>query len=517
MPDSHPSSGTLDIDINQKRYAPKPEPFPCGGTRQLLFDDFLMAVGTRYDQFPHAIQFSVGKIRKHDEPIFEGEKPWEESSAWVSVLYDGGKYRMWYNSGHEGRKGLVVSYAESDDGIHFERPRLGVIEFLGSRDNNIVYTGGHMGVSPEFGNVFIDPNAEEGERYKLVHAEWNGHFVFDLLEHKRVFTGKAGTLRGAYSPDGIRWTRYMEDFLPHYPDSQNAATWDPTLGKYVLYHRTTSEYGGLEVPGLHAKPMRRGRSVGRIESDDFRNWSASELALAPDSLDTLNTDIYNSAYSRHPDNPNAHYMFPSFYRHYEGCFEVQVCVSRDNRNWHRLPRETFIPLGARGEFDSFIISVAPGFVPVSKDEWALYYRSGNGPHGPNEHILKNMTEAEKAAFASRVSRVVLKRDRVVGIEAKDEPGHFSTRTVSFEGDLLRVNVEPTGPNPELRVQLINWEDGTPIEGYTFEQCQPMATDSLDEVVRWEGRERIGPEVPREAVRLHFRLRDTRIYAFQFGV
>jgi hypothetical protein len=308
----------------------------------------------------------------------------------------------------------------------------------------------------------------------------------------------------------------MEDFLPHYPDSQNSATWDSTLQKYVIYHRITSEYGGLEVAGLHAKPMRRGRSVGRIESDDFRNWSASELALVPDSLDTLNTDIYNSAYSRHPDNPNAHYMFPSFYRHYEGCFEAQVCVSRDNRNWHRLTRETFIPLGARGEFDSFIISVAPGFVPVSKDEWALYYRSGNGPHGPNEHILKNMTEAEKATFASRMSRVVLKKDRVVGIEAKDEPGHFSTRTLSFEGDLLRVNVEPTGPNPELRVQLLNWEDGAPIEGYTFEKCQPIVTDSLDEVVGWEGKERIGPEVLRQAVRLHFRLRDTRIYAFQFG-
>ncbi|MBI2191111.1 MAG: hypothetical protein HYU36_03865 [Planctomycetes bacterium] len=504
------------IDINQKKYPYRPNPFPCGSVRQLLFDDFLFSGGSSYDQFPYRIHFGLGSVQKHGEPLFVADKAWEASIAWVSVVRDGGRYRMWYNSGHEGHQGLVVSYAESDDGLHFERRPLGVVEWRGSRHHNVVYTGGHLGVSPELGNVFIDPNAEEGERFKLVHAEWNGPFVFDLLRHKGVFTGKAGTLRGAYSPDGLSWTRYVEDFLPYYPDSQNSAAWDPTLKKYVVYHRSgAAKYGGLELPGLSVKPLGRGRAVGRIESDDFRNWTDSELTLVPDFEDTLDTDIYNSAYSRHPDNPNAHYLFPSFYRHYRGCFEVQVCVSRDNRTWLRPNRSTFIPLGSRGAFDSFIVSVAPGFVPISSDEWALYYRSGNGPHSPNAHILKDMTEEEKASFASRMSRAILKRDRVVGIEAGDAPGHFSTRTLSFEGSRLTVNVEPLGPGAELRVQMLNASDGKPIEGYSFDRCKPLAEDRVDGVVAWEGKEGIGPEVSRSAVRLHFHLRNVRLYAFQF--
>jgi hypothetical protein len=506
----------LSYDINQKRYAARLEACPCGTVRQLLFDDFLLCGGARYDQFHRNVRFSLGRLRKHGEAICEGEKPWEESSAWVCVIREGGKFRMWYNSAHAGHRGLVVSYAESDDGVHFERSRLGQIEWRGSRDNNIVYTGGHMGVSPELGNVFIDANAEEGESYKLIHSDWDGTFIFDLLERKGVYSSRAGSLRGAYSADGLHWTRYVEDFLPYYPDSQNVATWDPSLRRYVIYHRRGSDYGGLQLPHLHVKPVGRGRSVGRIESEDFRNWSDSELALAPDLHDTLNTDIYNSAYSRHPDNPNAHYMFPSFYRHYEGCFEVQVCVSRDNRTWQRPVRDTFIALGKRGEFDCFIISVAPGFVSISDQEWALYYRSGNGPHRPNEHILKDMTEEEKASIASRVSRVVIRRDRVIGIEAGREPGHFSTRTLSFEGDRLCVNVEPTGANPEVKVQLLDATGATSLEGYTFEKCHPLRTDQVDGPVMWEGRDRIGPEVPRTGVRLHFWLRDMRLYAFQFG-
>jgi len=512
---SGPSSDAPRYDLNLKHYSFRPESFPCGSIRQLLFDDCLLGLGAGPDQFPHGIRFSLGTARKHGVPIFEGEKPWETSSAWISVLRDSGRYRMWYNSSHEGHQGLVVSYAESDDGVHFVRPKTGTLEWRGSRDHNVVFTGGHAGVSPELGNVFIDPNAEEGERYKLIYAEWDGPFIFDLLKHHGIFTGRAGTLRGAYSPDGLQWTRYVEDFLGHYPDSQNSATWDPALGKYVIYHRRSGQYGGVDLPTLKAKPLSCGRCVGRIESEDFRNWSDSELALAPDLHDTLNTDIYNSAYSRHPDNPNSHYLFPSFYRHYEGTFEVQVCTSRDNRHWQRPTRETFIPLGHRGEFDCFIVSVAPGFVPISDDEWALYYRSGNGPHRPNDHILANMTEQEKASIASRVSRVVIKRDRILGIEASPEAGWFATRPLSFEGDQLVVNVEPTGPNPELRVQLLDAATMKPIDGYVFETCRPITSDELDGVVRWQGRQRIGPEVPRGAVALHFRLRNCRVYAFQF--
>ena len=301
------------------------------------------------------------------------DAPCEQSMAWISVMREAGGYRMWYNSVQGDRRGMRVSYAESDDGLTWRRPALDLLEVEGRSDHNILFEGGRDGNSPEMGGVFRDPAAEPGEEYKMVYAEWIDRRLFDAGQPSN------GAMRGACSGDGIRWQRYRENFTNYYPDSQNAAAWDPALGKYVCYHRRLANFAGLDAGTLQVEPQRRGRSVVRLESGDFRTWSNPEPAIMPDLEDGLNTDVYNSAYSRHPDTDHAHYMFPSFYRHYEGAFEVQALTSRDNRTWARPCRDTFIPLGTPGEFDCYIISVAPGIVPVDGDTWALYYRSGDGP------------------------------------------------------------------------------------------------------------------------------------------
>ena len=258
---------------------------------------------------------------------------------------------------------------------------------------------------------------------------------------------------------------------------------------------------------------RRGRAVGRLESRDFRNWDSTGIALQADFHDGLNVDVYNSAYSRYPNAAHAHFLFPSFYYHYEGTFHPQVCTSRDNRTWSRPTRETFIPLGARPEFDCFIVSVAPGFVPVDDDHLALYYRSGNRPHGG---AAVELSEEEKKQAASRVGRALLKRDRIVGIQAGDEWGHFSTRPLKFAGGQLRLNVEPIGPDAQMQVQLLSLDTEEPIEGYTFDTCAPLAADDLDAQVRWQDRDGIAPDIASGPVRLHLKFRNMRIYAFQFG-
>ncbi len=498
----------FNLAENTHKARRRPTTIEVGAERQLLFDDFFIAMGARPDQYPWGIRWVNAPVEKHGAPLFEGQAPWEISSAWVSVLRDGGRFRMWYNSGHPDHRGLLVSHAESEDGLHFQRRRLDLVEFKGSTANNIVFDGGFNAISPEMGNVFIDPVAPEEERYKMIYTDWEGPHVFE-----QPFTHNVGVLRGAASPDGLRWRRYYDNFLGKYCDSQNSACWDPDLDRYVAYHRTTGTHGGLEVGGFKVDPERRGRAVGRLESRDYRNWELTGVALQAEFQDGLNVDVYNSAYSRYPDAAHAHFLFPSFYYHYEGSFHPMVCTSRDNRTWCRPTREQFIPLGERGEFDCFIISVAPGFVPVDQDHYALYYRAGNGPHGGSSVEL---SAEEKQQIASRVGRVVLKRDRIVGIEAGAGGGHFCTRPLRFTGSNLALNIEPTGPDARLRVQLLAWEDEQPLEGYTFAQCQTLTKDLLDAPVRWQGKERIDPDVAQKSVRLHFEFASMRIYAFQFG-
>ena len=65
------------VDVTEKGSPAPLSPVPGGAMRQLLFDDFLLGFGSKPEHFMHAVRFSVGKVAKHGEPIFEGEEPWE--------------------------------------------------------------------------------------------------------------------------------------------------------------------------------------------------------------------------------------------------------------------------------------------------------------------------------------------------------------------------------------------------------------------------------------------------------
>jgi hypothetical protein len=374
----------------------------------------------------------------------------------------------------------------------------------------------------ELGNVFRDPSAKPDERYKMFYSVWENKHAYP--HEGTPYAAEAGMLRGAYSGDGLNWTPYPHIFLGRYPDSQNVATYDPVLGKYVGYIRMkVPQYGALNVGEHPVAPATRGRSVGRMESDDYKRWSYPELVLGPDFEDGLNVDLYNPAYSRYDGAENAHFMFPSAFHHREGTFLVEVAVSRDNHTWMRPTRETFIPLGKPGNFDELIIAVAPGFLPAGKDQCALYYRGNNTPHpGVYERFLSKGRPALQGT-----GRVVLKRDRIVGIEAGAEEGTFWTRPLIFEGKRLVLNAEPTGPDPQLRVQMVGvattpaesdaagkYMKDAPIPGYTFDDSIPLSQDELDAVVRWKTGGEVGSWAGKP-VRLQFRIRSMRMYAFQF--
>jgi len=74
----------------------------------------------------------------------------------VTVFRDGDLCRLYYRgSNNEGADfHQVTCYAQSRDGVTFTRPSLGLFEWEGSKDNNIVWTGpGEHNFAP-----FLDEN-----------------------------------------------------------------------------------------------------------------------------------------------------------------------------------------------------------------------------------------------------------------------------------------------------------------------------------------------------------------------
>ena len=67
------------------------------------------------------------------------DQPWEGNTCFYHTVFrDGNFYRMYYRGAHSGSisgefNHGVVCYAESGDGIHWNKPELGLVEFNGSK------------------------------------------------------------------------------------------------------------------------------------------------------------------------------------------------------------------------------------------------------------------------------------------------------------------------------------------------------------------------------------------------
>jgi len=147
-----------------------------GSRLELFVDDYLVDALRGIDFRLHPPQ-RAGKVLTFD-------KPWEGIwSGAVVVFQDGERYRMYYRGwSSDDKKEVnpvlllpgesvvpshedVTCYAESRDGIRWTRPSLGLVEFQGSKDNNIVLKGHSHAFAP-----FKDqnPKAPPAERYKAV-------------------------------------------------------------------------------------------------------------------------------------------------------------------------------------------------------------------------------------------------------------------------------------------------------------------------------------------------------------
>ena len=166
-----------------------------GSRLELFVDDYLIE------------SLEGGRLKLH-EPRSAGkvlafDQPWEgNTSTYVSILQDADRLRIYYRGSSHPRTvqrsflkpgeevapdhPQVIAYAESRDGISWERPDLGIYEFEGSKANSIVWMDkpGEQKVTNCM-YVFKDgnPQAPASERYKAV-----GGSSYPLVALSMAFT-----------------------------------------------------------------------------------------------------------------------------------------------------------------------------------------------------------------------------------------------------------------------------------------------------------------------------------------
>lgn len=486
----------------------KDSPVKIGSRLELFVDDFLIAQRTGGARLVlhHPIRREI---------VFRTDAPWEGNGcAYQSVFRDGDLYRMYYRGvhyRHSGKPAQVLAdhpwflcYAESKDGIHWKRPDLGIVEFNGSKKNNIIL-GLEMleviGGDPAHTAVFKDANpaCAADQKYKIV--------VFGYRNPKKP--------RGLYllgSPDGIHFRILSEK--PYTTtgafDSQNLMFWDPVLHAYREYHR-----------GFHDGR----RDILTAVSKDCLHFPKPQWLAYPGAP---KEQLYTNAIRPYYRAPHILMGFPMRYtdrgwsgplldlpglderltraksasRYGTAITDGVFMTSRDGITFKRWP-EAFIRPGPR-QRRSWVYGDNFTFWGMIETKSAIE----DAPNGLSLYI----TEGYWEGTGTDIRRCTLRIDGFVSLAAPRKGGEVVTRPIVFDGGNLALNIETSGPG-DVRVELQD-AAGKALPGYTLPECPPIFGDSLRHIVRWEN----GGDVRAFAgrpVRLRIVLRDADLYSFQF--
>ena len=444
-------------------------------------------------------------------PILKGqERPWESNGIWVNTLmYDEGKYRLWgmgqddkggKDAGTEGNR--YGCYLESTDCKTWQRPSLGLIEFNGNRDNNLIQISPHA-------TVFKDPVAPPEERYKAAWVAEYDRKLFDKLKDRPWSTPaiQAGgknvyALMAAVSPDGLKWTDLPEPISIEVSDTHNICYYDKLLEKYVLYTRTREV--NPRAPGFPASVSERSsnlarRTIGRTESRNFREFPLSQTIVETTS-DMLPSDTYyTNGYTTVPGAPDHHLMFPTIWHQANDSSSFALLTSHDGKLWSRAPGSPVMKTADFGQWDGGSIFNAPGLVELPDGTWAMPYTGYIYPH-----------KYPRGAWKYAVGLATWPKGRLMALVA-DSKGEFATAAMVVPGKTLHINAV-TARAGSILVEAVDM-NGTAIPGRTFADAVPIVGDQFWTQVKWKTQDDLGE--PGKPVEFRFRMDQARIYGLEF--
>ena len=504
-----------------------------GGESVLLLDETLIQ---EEDGITRAVQPGT-KLPFVMEP--DEDKPWEWCGPGMSkrihlygtALYDDlvGKYRMWYfgrmgphwrvptgnyqipglyvprtderpfhcngvTADRYGRsfvdndRGDLTLYAESDDGINWTKPDLGIFTFNGSPANNIIW-------DLHGASVFIDRDeGDPDKRYKAIGfcRRYRGIFLIT-------------------SPDGIHWDdqEYLEPVVKRSNEGTFNVTWDAVASIYRAYsiqrfddiHKRRvicySEGPALTGPWKDSYPILEPsnwddevarRRYGALRAE-FHNLSAVRYG-------NIHLGLLGVLYVTAEQIPGEKNQIPC-----DGPIDAQFLYSRDGINWQHADRArtAALPRGAGDVFDRGMIIGTAKEPIIEGDEVHWYYTGCEHTHG----------ELDMDKRVKRLGRATWQRDRFVALAAAGE-GMIVTKPLLLPSGVSALELNADAAGGQLRVELCR-PDGRVLDGYSRADCLPLQTDDLHWQVRWKNEE---PTIE-GAVQVRFFLNRSKLYSFTF--
>ena len=442
-------------------------PIDVASRWELFVDEFLVA------------QKNGVALKLHDpvrrEIVLTTDKPWEgRTCAYFSVIQDGKRVLMYYrgsSGGSDHSDAQVTCVAESNDGIHFTRPKLGLIEAGGTKDNSVIWRG----VESHNFSPFLDanPKARPEERFKALGGV--------KQPGKNWQQGETpGGLYAFASADGIQWKKMKETpvITKGAFDSQNLAFWDTTRNRYTCFSRI----GFNKV-----------RAVQSNTSTDFLTWTEPVPHKYAEGVPWEH--FYTSATVPCPTAPHLFLSFPKRFvparkkvpeHEGPGVSDAVFMSSRDGVNWDRPFLEAWVRPGPDlKNWTDRNNMTANGIIESSDTEWSLY-------------ISEHYRHADH-----RIRRLSVRKQGFASMHADAKGGEFTTHPLKFTGKNLMLNYS-TSAAGSIQIDALD-ESGKVVATMPELYGDEFEAKALD-VSKLSGR----------IISLRVRMKDADLYALRFA-
>lgn len=467
-------------------------PLPLGSRKHVLIDDAIIDTQSN-------IAFRPQPPQVREITDFQNTRAWEPTPRLGSTIPDittvwdeGNELRMIYtNTGMWGGKKHAHAIATSKDGLHWEKPVLGLFSWEGERGTNIVLDVAGQGALIKDSN----PAAADDERYKmLLWSYYHGYYLWT-------------------SPDGVHFKRNETVGFPFDTDGSTTFFWDDQRGVYQAYFRAVSENAATRRRAGHA-----------VIPDLFQPWPfkpvewpwIDDLVLARPArgeLPILDTggQVYRFKAHKYEWAPDTYVAFPWRY-----VFETNVrpgsflMVSRDGANWTRYEDPYYFPGGWKfGGREVLEALMEHGIVRRGDKLWQYgtvrFTEHGGALYGGQEF---------EGGIHDRLLRLTQRLDGFVAVAPADTTkgaGSFVTKPFIFEGSRLELNIDATKGVARFELQDA---EGRPLPGFALADSMPVRVDSTAATAAWKPGSNLASLAGRP-VRLKVELNDAKLYAFQF--
>jgi hypothetical protein len=445
-------------------------------------------------------------------PVIVPEHPWEHRRIpYGSVLWfpEEEKFKCWYlalniydsRPGFRGyrkehhipiQEAASICYAESTDGVTWTKPDLGLHEFRGSKQNNIVLVS--PGTHFDSTSVMYLPHDKQWPyrlmtfigrwpyKESLVRKQWGDPPPFGIQRHGHYAFG---------SQDGIHWQELNNNQPVLRVSDRSMFWWDAQQRLFV---------------GAAKRSHNNKRAQAYAWSRDMLHW-------------TVTSDWIHVADERdHPgDEAEAAYGFP-YGPQWLGFAEMrrvrksdtgvvdrgttinwELLTSRDGRHWSRPMRDLFFADGPEESWRHRVFKIFAN-PPIERDGKLLIYYGGKTGTVPVE-------EGDEPFQAMCLA--TLRKDGFVSLSADDNAGQVITKPCVAKGNRLLLNVA-VHEGGEARVEVLD-ADSHPIPGFELNSSVPLRGQSVEQKVVWQGDAKWSQLAGRK-VRLRIQLRNADLYA-----